>query len=123
VEKEDVVLARRDNGEKKTLSKNAFLSTAAALLDTIQQEMFLNRRKFREQNTFDIGSYDELKDVVEKGGFARAYWDGSGEDEKQIQEETKASIRCIPFEQDGSEGKCFYTGRMTKQQVVLAKAY
>lgn len=123
VEKEDVVLARRDNGEKKTLSVDAFLSTAAALLDTIQQEMFLNRRKFREQNTFDIGSYDELKDVVEKGGFARAYWDGSGEDEKQIQEETKASIRCIPFEQDGSEGKCFYTGRMTKQQVVLAKAY
>lgn len=123
VEKEVVVLARRDNGEKKSLSKDAFLSGVVTLLETIQQEMYKNRRNFREQNTFDIGTYEELKEVVEKGGFARAYWDGSSEDEKQIQEETKASVRCIPFDQDGSEGKCFYTGRKTKQRVIMAKAY
>ncbi|MDD3095956.1 MAG: proline--tRNA ligase [Candidatus Neomarinimicrobiota bacterium] len=123
VETGNVVLARRDNGEKKSLSKDSFLSTVTALLESIQKEMFQKRKSFREQNTIDIRDYEALKEVIGKGGFARAYWDGSGDDEKQIQEETKASIRCIPFEQDGTEGECFYTGRKTKKRVILAKAY
>lgn len=123
VQEDKVVLARRDTGEKKTVGRNEFLAGAGALLGSIQEEMLRKRIQFREENTFDISDYAELKDVMEKGGFARAYWDGSADEERLIQEESKASIRCIPLEQDAGEGTCFYTGRKTRQQVILAKAY
>lgn len=123
VREDKLVLARRDNGEKKAMDRKEFLSIASGLLESIQEEMLAKRRQFRDENTYDIQNYDDLKKVVEKGGFARAYWDGTADDEKKIQEETKASIRCIPFDQDEKEGSCFYTGRKTSRQVILAKAY
>lgn len=123
VREDKLVLARRDNGEKKTMDRKEFLSLVSELLESIQEEMLTKRRQFLNENTHDIQNYDDLKKVVEEGGFARAYWDGSADDEKKIQEETKASIRCIPFEQDEKEGSCFYTGRKTSRQVILAKAY
>ena len=123
VESDNLVVFRRDKGEKDIKSKDAFLGSVCELLDAIQKDMFQSRKAFRESNTTDIGSYDELKTLIEAGGFARAWWDGSGEDEITIQEDIKATVRCIPFEQPGGEGTCFYTGRKTKRQVILAKAY
>jgi len=93
------------------------------MLDDIQIAMFKDRKVFREENTVDVSSYDELKAATVNGGFARAYWDGSREEEQLIQDECKATIRNIPFEQPEEEGVCFYTGRKTKQQVIFAKAY
>ncbi|MFO7841700.1 MAG: proline--tRNA ligase [Fidelibacterota bacterium] len=118
-----IVVARRDTGDKNIESKDAFCSSVCSLLKEIQKDMFESKKAFREENTRDIASYEELRSHIDAGGFARAYWDGSSNDEKTIQEECKATIRCIPFEQPGKEGVCFYTGRKTKQQVILAKAY
>jgi prolyl-tRNA synthetase len=119
----NLVAAQRFNGEKTVQAKDEFLQGVTGLLDAIQAKMFADRKAFREANTVDVTNYDELKTATVDGGFARAYWDGSREDEQLIQDETKATIRNIPFEQPEKEGICFYTGRKTKQQVIFAKAY
>ena len=61
--------------------------------------------------------------IEEKPGFYLAYFDGTPEDEETIQEETKATGRCIPLKQENEIGKCFYTGRETSQRVIFARAY
>jgi prolyl-tRNA synthetase len=69
-----------------------------------------------------VSNYEELKQQVERG-FARCYWAGSDADEKRIQDETRATIRCIPLDQSGVAGQCVYTGQETTQQVIFARAY
>lgn len=123
VEGGKLVCAKRLTGEKAIITKEAFVKDVAAMLDEIQANMLSSRKAFREENTTDISSYDELKSATANGGFARAFWAGSNEDEQRIQEETKATIRCIPFEQPGVEGTCFYTGEKTNKMVILAKSY
>ena len=123
VKKGNVVVFRRDNAEKIIETKDAFCASITRLLETIQESMFENRKAFRKENTRNISNYDELKTATGSGGFARAFWAGTDEEEKQIQEETKVTIRCIPLEQSGKSGICFYTGKQTTKQVVLAKAY
>ena len=78
--------------------------------------------RFREERTADVSNYDELKAQIEKG-FARAYWAGTTEDEQRIQDEIRATIRCIPLDQPGSGGTCVYTGKPATQQVLFARAY
>jgi prolyl-tRNA synthetase len=119
----NLVSATRFTGEKTVMAKDEFLQGATAMLDDIQNAMLKNRKAFREENTTDISSYDELKAATVDGGFARAYWDGSREEEQHIQDECKATIRNIPFEQPEEEGVCFYTGKKTRQMVIFAKAY
>jgi len=119
----NLVCATRFTGEKTVMAKDEFLQGATAMLDEIQNAMLKNRKAFREENTTDISSYDELKAATVNGGFARAYWDGSREEEQRIQDECKATIRNIPFDQTEEEGICFYTGRKTRQMVIFAKAY
>ncbi len=119
----NLVCATRFTGKKTVMEKDAFLKGVSAMLDNIQNDMLENRKAFREENTKDISNYDELKAATVNGGFAKAYWDGSREDEERIQNECKATIRNIPFVQPDEEGVCFYTGRKTRQQVIFAKAY
>ena len=71
----------------------------------------------REERTADVSTYDELKQQIERG-FARAYWAGSNEDEKRIQDEIRATIRCIPLEQPGTDGRCVLTGKETRHVVL-----
>ncbi len=118
-----LVCAKRLTGDKAIITKEEFTESVKSILDEIQTSMLESKKAFREENTTDITSYDELKDATKDGGFARAFWAGSNDDEKRIQEETKATIRCIPFEQPGTEGVCFYTGEKTTKQVILAKSY
>jgi prolyl-tRNA synthetase len=63
-----------------------------------------------------------LKEAVETG-FARAYWAGTTDEENRVQDETRATIRLVPFDQPGTAGRCVYTGRETDQQVIFARAY
>lgn len=103
IEKKQVEIARRDTLEKFNLSREELVAKIKTLLSDIQQNIFLKALRFREQNTYEISSIDELKNNIEKGGFYIAYWDGSKEDEKQLNEQTKATIRCIlPEESDVS---------------------
>ncbi len=122
-----VVCARRDILEKTakaTIPMDRVGVEIPMMLEKIQTNLFDRAKAFRDQHTMDVSTYDELKDVMEQeSGFARCYWAGSDEDEAKIKTETKATIRCIPFEQTGAGGKCIITGKETKTQVIVAKAY
>jgi prolyl-tRNA synthetase len=125
VEKGSVALARRDipgRAGKSFVPQEGLTERISALLEEIQAALFARALAFRDERTADVSSYDELKQQVERG-FARAYWAGSTEDEKRIQDETRATIRCIPLDQPGVSGKCFYTGKETDQVVIFARAY
>ncbi|MCG8349515.1 MAG: proline--tRNA ligase [Chloroflexales bacterium] len=125
VEKGSVALARRDmpgKEGKQFVSQAGLTERITALLDEIQQNLFARALRLRENRTFDVFSYDELRAAVDKG-FARCYWAGSREDEQRIQDEFRATIRCIPLEQPDSAGRCVLTGKETTQQVIFARAY
>ena len=79
---------------------------------------------YRIQHTFKTDSYDEFKQILdEKGGFILAHWDGTAETETLIKDETKATIRCIPFDNPLEEGKCIRTGKPSTQRVLFARSY
>ena len=91
-------------------------------LERIQSALFERALRFRKEHTYEARNYDELKEGIEKG-FVRAYWAGSREDEEKIQQETKATIRCLPLEQPGTSGKCVYTGKDAQKIAIFARAY
>ncbi len=126
IEKNQVVLARRDTGEKKPVPIDALLPAVHEMLQNIQDTLHARARRFREENTFVVNSYDEFKQRTagEGGaGFLLAHWCGKPSCEKAIQEETKATIRAIPFDQPFEKGACIYDGAESTQRVVFAKAY
>ena len=80
--------------------------------------------KFREENTTKVDSYEEFKALLAtKPGFILAHWDGTKETEALIKEETKATIRCIPFDAHEEEGKCMVTGKPSSRRVLFALSY
>jgi prolyl-tRNA synthetase len=125
VEKGTVAVARRDipgREGKSFVPQDGLTERLEGLLEEIQGGLFQRALKFREERSAFVSTYDELKAQIERG-FAWAYWDGTTEDEKRIQDETRATIRCIPLDQPGTPGKCVYTGRETTQQVIFSRAY
>ncbi|ABU58140.1 MULTISPECIES: proline--tRNA ligase [Roseiflexus] len=125
IEKGSVAIARRDQPGREGKSfvpQEGLTARLAALLEEIQQALYRRALAFRETHTADVTTYEELKQQVERG-FARCYWAGTMEDEKRIQEETRATIRCIPLDQPQQAGRCIYTGKETTQQVIFARAY
>jgi prolyl-tRNA synthetase len=122
------VLARRDLPGKEAKQLGVPLAEApgriADMLKAMQTELLARARKFRDANTYEVNSYDEFKkNVEERGGFLWAHWDGTRETEDKIAAETKATIRCIPFDRPQEAGKCILTGRPSQGRVVFAKAY
>lgn len=121
------VAARRDTpgkeGKTFGLPLENGVQTVLGLLDEIQAGMLRKATAFRDANIHDVKTHGELKEVIEAGGWARAWWAGSTEQEVQIKEETSATIRCFPFEQPGGKGTCFYTGQPAEQVAIFAKAY
>jgi prolyl-tRNA synthetase len=117
-------LAQRNRKEKFTLPLAELTGKVPALLNDIHDQMLREAADFRESRTFDVDTFEEFKRLIpEKPGFYRVWWDGSREDENRIQEETSATVRCIPLEQPGGEGKCFMSGRRTSTRAILARAY
>ena len=124
VEKGKAVLVRRDNGEKQFVEKGEISKCVPGLLDEIQKSLFEQARTFREKNTHTVSSYDEFKKVIaNQGGFIRCGWDGTGETEMAIKEETKATVRVIPFDENPKDLSCIYSGKPAKHEVIFAKAY
>ena len=93
------------------------------LLDVIQQSLFDQAKEFQESNTHSTNSYDDFKNIIKKGGFVKCGWDGTNETEEKIKKDTKATIRCIPFNQDTESLKCIYSDTQAKYQVIFARAY
>ena len=123
VENGTVEVARRDTLEKETLKVENIDVKVENLLHKIQKNLFDKANDFREENTFKADSYEEFKELIEKGGFVYAHWDGTIETEEIIKNDTKASIRCIPETSEINEGKCILSGKKSKQRVLFAKAY
>ena len=117
-------IARRDTKEKSIVPQNEASEKIPALLDEIQRNIYQKALNFREENTHFVDSYEDFKKVLEeKGGFIYAHWDGTTETEEKIKEETKATIRCIPFDRKEEEGQCMVTGKSSKGRVLFARAY
>jgi prolyl-tRNA synthetase len=124
IEKLQVVIARRDTGEKKFVKKENIVSLIPDLLDSIQNNLFEQAKQFRINNTHTASTYAEFKDIVEnKGGFIRCGWDGTSETETAIKNETKATIRVIPFDENTKGLNCIFSGKPAKHEVIFAKAY
>src|SRR5207253_6775996 len=95
-----------------------------AMLKDMQSALFARAKKYRDENSFEVNSYDEFRQKIEEpGGFLWAHWDGTRETEDRIAAETKATIRCIPFNRPDENGECMLTGRPSRGRVVFAKAY
>ncbi|HJT78409.1 MAG TPA: proline--tRNA ligase [Gemmataceae bacterium] len=122
------VLARRDRPGKEGKQMGVSLAQApqriVEILKEMQQNLLEKARAFRDANTFEVNSYDEFqKKIEEPGGFLLAHWDGTRETEDRIAAETKATIRCIPFDRKKEPGQCMVTGKPSAGRVVFAKAY
>lgn len=125
VAKGTVAVARRDvpgKAGKEFVPQVGLTEHLTGLLADIQQNLYQRALQFREEHTYQVRTYDELREAIETG-FAVAYWAGSIEDEKRIQDELKATTRVIPFEQPDTAGRCVVTGQETTQQVIFARAY
>ena len=111
-------------GTKESVSENDIVMDVLKLLEDIQDNLFKRALEFRENNTHTIDSWDEFKNVIEnEGGFISAHWCGSAECEAKIKEETKATIRCIPFDQKKENGECVHCNKPSEGRVIFAIAY
>jgi prolyl-tRNA synthetase len=118
------VLVRRDTGEKLIVEQSELETRIPAVLEEIQVNLYQKARQFQEANTYTVATYKEFQERIEENlGFYLVYFAGTPEDEEKIQEETKATGRCIPLEPSETAGKCFYTGKETTQRVIFARAY
>ena len=125
VQKNSVALSRRDRPgrEGKSFVPQAGLAEQVkTTLKDIQAALLERATAFRKANTFEPTTYDEFKSVVEKG-WAYVWFAGGREEEARIKEETKATVRCIPLDQPGGSGTCFYTGKPATQKVIFARSY
>ncbi|WP_423128143.1 proline--tRNA ligase [Gaoshiqia sp. Z1-71] len=119
-----VEVARRDTLTKETASLENIDQFVSELLENIQKNIYSKAYDFRAENTTKVDTYEEFKEVLNtKGGFILAHWDGDAETEQKIKEETKATIRCIPFSGEKEEGVCMYSGKPSSQRVIFALAY
>ena len=119
-----IEVARRDEKTKEIVDFDGVDALIENLLNDIQENLFNRSLKFRESNMRNIDSYDDFKIKIEsEGGFFLAHWDGTEETETKIKNETKATIRCIPFDGDKEEGDCMVTGKPSAGRVIFAKAY
>lgn len=127
MENNTIEVARRDTLTKETRSLDGIAAHIKELLAEIQANIFQKALDFRKQSIRKVDSYEEFKVEIEKGGFIMAHWDGTAETEAKIKEETKATIRCVPFDSyvgdDKEPGKCMVTGKPSKCRVMFARSY
>ncbi|HKV01379.1 MAG TPA: proline--tRNA ligase [Ktedonobacteraceae bacterium] len=126
VQNNSVVLVRRDNRVKEPVPLEALETRLPALLEEVQKALFQRAAEFRANNTYYTDSYEEFKEIIaEKRGFVRVKWAEDSAAELAIKEETKATLRVIPFDQPegGVQGKCFYTGKPATCEAIFARAY
>jgi prolyl-tRNA synthetase len=124
LENNQVELARRDTLQKSSVSQDNLDQTVADILDDIQKNIYKKALDFRAEKTTNVDTWEDFKRLLdEKGGFLLAHWDGTPETEEKIKEETKATIRCIPFDQVEEDGVCIYSGKPSKGRVIFARSY
>ncbi len=124
LENNQVEVVRRDTLQKMNFSFDTLDLEVEKLLGEIQQNLFERSLQFRKENIRKADSWDEFIDILDnKGGFVLAHWDGTAETEQLIKESSKATIRCIPLDNQLEAGKCILTGKPSTQRVLFARAY
>jgi prolyl-tRNA synthetase len=119
-----VEIVRRDTKEKSSVPMEGLIEHIVKLLDDIQQNIYNKALAYRDSHITKTDSWEEFEKLLdEKGGFISAHWDGTAETEEAIKEKTKATIRCIPLNNETEEGKCILTGKPSRQRVLFARAY
>ncbi|NMC30093.1 MAG: proline--tRNA ligase [Pelolinea sp.] len=125
VANDKLVIARRDvpgKEGKEIIEFGTLTQKVSALLVDIQQSLLKKATAFRDSHIFEAQTYEDLQQSVEKG-WAFSYWCESKECEAKIKEDTKATTRCIPFDQDQKSGSCVVCGKETSTKAYFAKAY
>ena len=122
-ENDEVVVVRRDTGEKVTMPTEGLLQKLEALLETMQEDLLANAQKRMEENTHIADDFEEYKKAVKTGGFYKIHWCGSNECEDYIQERSKSTIRCIPFDAEPEDGECIVCQKSSAQRVIAAQSY
>ena len=124
MEKHQAVLASRLTGKKDFVSRDVLARTVADGLDAIQKGLFERALTFRRENTHEPADYAEFKSLLDqKNGLMKTFWCGEAACEGKVKDETKATIRCIPFDQPAEMGPCICCGHAGRQLVYFAKAY
>ena len=123
MESEQLFIARRDTGEKQSIPLKGAGDFICGLLVEIQENLFNQALQFRKDNTYTADTWDEFCKIVEGGGFVKCGWDGSEESENAIKERTKATIRCIPFDEKPNGLTCIYSGAPAMHEVIFSRAY
>ena len=125
-------VARRDTGEKKSMPCAEFIENIGALLQSIQENLFLRAKKYRDENTVEMRSKEDFyayftpknaKKPEIHGGFAVANYDGSAEVKDALRADLRVTVRCIPLDGGEPDGNCIFTGRPAKYRAIFAKSY
>ena len=124
IEKSSVLVARRDTREKQNMAMDGLAASLRTLLDEVQRSLIERARRFREEHTVRVTSYDEFKQVMEgRPGFVIAAWCGSAECEAQIKTDTQATIRNMPIDGTAPSGSCIRCDAPAMAEAWFAKAY
>ena len=123
LENNTIELMRRDTLEKENVSFDNIAQHVTELLTDIQNNLFEKARHYRDAHIYECDNYDEFKIKVKDGGFFLCHWDGTAETEVKIKEETQATIRCIPFGYEQTEGVDMVSGKPAKCRVIIARSY
>lgn len=123
LESNTVEIMRRDTLEKETVSLDGIAEHIIQLLDQIQDNIFEKARKYRDERVYECENYEEFKEKVKEGGFFLCHWDGTAETEAKIKEDTQATIRCVPFAYEQTEGVDIVSGKPSKYRVIIARSY
>ena len=123
LESNTVEIMRRDTLEKETVSLDGIAEHIIQLLDQIQDNIFEKARKYRDERVYECENYEEFKEKVKEGGFFLCHWDGTAETEAKIKEETQATIRCVPFAYEQTDGVDMVSGKPSKYRVIIARSY
>lgn len=123
LENQTVEIMRRDTLEKETVSLEGIVEYIRQLLKDIQKNILEKARRYRDERIYECNDYEEFKERIKDGGFFLCHWDGTKETEAKIKEETQATIRCVPFGYEQTEGIDMVSGKPSKCRVIMARSY
>lgn len=123
LENNTVEIMRRDTLEKETIGFEGLAEHIVSVLDDMQANIFKKALNYRNAHIYECNDYEEFKERIKDGGFFLCHWDGTEETEARIKEDTQATIRCVPFEFEQTEGVDMVSGKPAKHRVIIARSY
>ena len=123
LENNTVEIMRRDTLEKETIGFEGLAEHVVSVLDDMQNNIYKKALDYRDAHIYECNDYEEFKQRVKDGGFFLCPWDGTEETEARIKEETQATIRCVPFGYEQTEGIDMVSGKPAKHRVIIARSY